>query len=197
MSDETTVLTPEFRASYPAVFKPRKNDLNGKDEFDIVMLFPKDADLSGLKAAAKAAIKKKWGDKPPAGLRSPFRDQGEKQAKSGDGLAAGHVEGAIFIRAKSTMAPGVVGPRKDPATGKLEELDERSFYAGCYARAKVNAYAYDNKGNKGVAFGLRNVQKLRDGESLGGGFSRPEDDFDAVETGDGPAEGSSTDDIFN
>jgi hypothetical protein len=58
-------------------------------------------------------------------------------------------------------------------------IEEKDFYSGCFARATVRAFAYSNKGNNGVAFGLQNIQKLRDGDPLGG-RTRPSDDFQAV-----------------
>jgi len=74
MSDK--VVTPEARAAYANVFKTRKNDLNGKDEYSIVAIFAKDADLSAMKNAAAAAMAEKWGadqSKWPEKWRSPFR----------------------------------------------------------------------------------------------------------------------------
>ena len=184
-----SVLTPKFRVSYPNVFKPKKNELSGKDEFNVVALFPKGADLSGLKAAAQKAIVEKWGPdkaKWPANLRTPFRDQAEK-AKDVDGkrvLPPGHEEGAIFLNLKSTQKPGVV----DQSVQDI--IDESQFYAGCWARASVNAYAYDQKGNRGVSFGLGNIQKIAEGEPLGN-RARPEAEFAPVENLD--SESSSTD----
>ena len=70
--------TPVFRVAFPNVFKPRKNNLNDKEEYSLVALFPMDADLSALKAACKEVAEKKWPNGIPQGLRSPFRDQGEK-----------------------------------------------------------------------------------------------------------------------
>lgn len=176
-------MTPEFRVSYPHVFKPQKNDLSGEMEYSLVALFPKGADLSKLKEAAQQAIVDKWGadkSKWPSNLRSPFRDQGERKK---DGvLPAGYEEGAVFINMKSKQKPGVVDQNVQ------DIIDETQFYAGCWARATVRAYAYDQKGNRGVAFGLRNIQKLRDGEPLGG-RTRPEDDFEPIDTGDGDAGG--------
>jgi hypothetical protein len=61
------------------------------------------------------------------------------------------------------------------------------FYAGCWARASVNPYAFDKIG-KGVAIGLGNIKKLSDDESFEG-FTSAEDDF-----GDEPEEGFDTDD---
>ena len=161
-----TIMTPEFRVSFPAVFKPRSatNDGDaGTPKYGITMLFAKNADLSKLKAAAQAAAKEKWGDKIPKNLRSPFRDQGEKELE-------GYVEGCVFITATSLQKPGLVDRNRE------DIIDETEFYAGCYARATVRAFAYDKKGNKGVAFGLNNIQKLRDGEPLSG-RTRAQDDF--------------------
>lgn len=169
------VLTPEFRVSFPAVFTPRSAMDNAEPKYSVVMLFPKSADLSKLKAIAKAAIVEKWGDKIPKDLRSPFRDGDDKEL---DGYA-----GHIFITASSKMKPGLVNGNREA----IINVDE--FYAGCYARATVNAFAYDRNGNRGVAFGLQNIQKLREGEPFSG-KTKPEDDFDAVSdatTAIGPA----------
>jgi hypothetical protein len=188
--------TPKFRVSYPNVFKAKKNDLNGKDEFSVVALFKKGEDLTALKTAAQKAIVDKWGPdkaKWPTNLRSPFRDQGER-AKEVDGkrvLPAGHEEGAIFLNLKSAQRPGVVDQNVQ------DILDESQFYAGCYARASVNAYAYDQKGNRGVSFGLGNIQKVAEGEPLGN-RAKPEQDFApiAVEETGAASTGSATD-IFS
>lgn len=181
------VMTPIFRVSYPNVFKSKKNELNGKDEYSLVALFPKGADLSSLKKAATEAIEKKWGPdkaKWPANLRTPFRDQGERakldEASGKKILPAGYEEGAIFLTLKSTAKPGVVDQKVQ------DIIDQSQFYAGCFARATVNAYAYDNKGNRGVSFGLTNIQKVKDGEPLSG-RPKAQDDFAPVENADGGA----------
>lgn len=165
------VMTPEFRVSYPFIFRPGKAmDPGQEPKYSVTMLFPPKADLSALKAAAKAAVVEKWGSdqaKWPKGLRLPFRDQGEKDDKSG------YVKGAAFIVATSKQRPGLV----DAAVQDI--IEEREFYAGCYARATIRPFVYDIKGNKGVAFGLQNVQKLREGEPLGG-RSSPQADFEPV-----------------
>ena len=164
------VLTPKFRASFANVFRPGKAMEEGKaPKYSLTMLFEKGADLSKLKAAAAQAAKDKWGDKPPKQMRSPFRDQGEKEF-------AGYVEGAVFINATSDKKPGLVD-------AKVQDIiDESDFYSGCYARATVRAFAYSKAGNNGVAFGLQNVQKLADGEPLGGGGAKASDEFEAVES---------------
>ncbi|MNV25452.1 hypothetical protein D3C71_1165480 [compost metagenome] len=59
-------------------------------------------------------------------------------------------------------------------------LDSTEVYSGCFGRVSLNFYAFDTKGNKGVAAGLNNVQKMSDGDYLGG-RSSAEDDFDELE----------------
>lgn len=189
-----SVTTPHFRVSYPNVFRPKKNELNGKDEYSVVALFPKGADLSALKAAAQAAIEAKWGTdkaKWPANLRSPFRDQGEKakvdEITGKKTLPAGHEEGAIFMNLKSSQRPGVVDQNVQ------DIIEDSQFYAGCWARASINAYAYDNKGNRGVSFGLGNLQKVKDGDPIAG-RTKPQDDFAPIEglAGSSPAAGATS-----
>jgi len=159
------VVTPKFRVSFPNVFKP--TSFQGGDPFyTLTMLFDKDTDISELKKLANLAKVEKFGANPPKGLRSPFRDGDEKDF---DGY-----EGVTFISAKSKSKPGLVDQ-------DLQEIiDPEAFYAGCYARATITAYGYDTRGNKGVAFGLQNIQKLGDGEPFSG-KTKAKDDFSAVE----------------
>lgn len=188
----SNVMTPEFRVSYPNVFKAKKNDLNGKDEYSLVALFPKGADLSKLKAAAQAAIEKKWGTdrtKWPSQLKSPFRDQSERKIKGTDQLAAGHEAGAIFINLKSSQKPGVVDQNLQ------DIINEQDFYPGCWARATITVYAYDQKGNRGVAFGLQNIQKTKEGDPLSGRM-KAQAEFSPIEGATESTVSSGTD-LFN
>ncbi len=74
---------------------------------------------------------------------------------------------------------------KDSATGRAIRLGEDEVYSGCYARVSVNFYGYNAAGNKGIACGLGNVQKVEDGERLGGGSSAEEDfEFEEVDVED-------------
>ena len=179
---DTKITTPIFRVSFPSVFQAKAGMDGGPGKFGITMLFDtKDpATAKGLevmKNAVRAAVAEKWGadkTKWPKGLRLPFRDGTEKDYD-------GYGPGIVFCSATSKMKPGLVD-------GALQPIIEPSeFYAGCYARATINAYAYDRNGNRGVAFGLRNIQKVKDGESFSGA-SKPENDFDTIET---PADGGS------
>lgn len=161
------VKTPEFRLSFPALFKPKAFEQQ-EPKFSIVMLFDKKkADLSGLKKAVAAAAQEKWGPKEkwPKNLRLPFRDGDEKEDMEG-------YKGHTFVSASSKQKPGLVDyPDRNP----IDETDNKC-YAGCYARATLIAFAYDKAGNKGVSFSLQNVQVLRDGKPFSG-RKNAEDEF--------------------
>jgi hypothetical protein len=162
-------VTPEFRVSFPAIFKPKAFD-NQEAKYSLVMLFDKKEDLKSLKKAALMAAEEKWGPdkaKWPKPLRMPFRDGDTRSEMQG-------YPGTIFVSASSKTQPGLVDQRLQRI------LSEQDFYAGCYARAEIIAFAYDTKGNKGISFSLQNVQKLRDGDSFSG-RKKAEDVFDAVE----------------
>jgi hypothetical protein len=168
--------TPIFRVSFPNIFKPKKNDLNGKIEYSVQALFPKDADLKPLKQAVQKAVEERWGPdktKWPKNLRSPFKDQGSRAKVDPSGketLPQGYEKGALYLDLKSEQRPGVVDQTLQ------EIIDPSAFYAGCYARATVNIRAYSQAGNHGVGIYLANLQKVREGDPLGG-RQRPQDDF--------------------
>ena len=182
------VTTPEFRVSFPALFEAKLNTLSGKEEYSIQMIFEKTADLAPLKLMAKNCAIEKWGDKIPEKLRSPFRD-GDEYNDTADNQRV-ELEGKVFINSKSKQRPGLVD-------GALQAIiDQSDFYGGCYARATVRAYAYDTKGNRGVAFGLLNVQKLRDGEPFSGKL-KAEDDFKPIDPEEVAAGADTPGDIFS
>lgn len=167
--------------------KPKMNSLSGKLEYSLEALFSPDTDLTELKNAAKEVLIEKWGEdkaKWPKKLRSPFKKQGDR-TKEIDGktiLPEPYVDGAEYLSLKSSQKPGLVNEKVD------DIIDESEFYAGCYARATINVYAYDQAGNRGVAFGLGNIQKVKDGEPLGS-RTRAQDDFAPV-THSGPSKAS-------
>lgn len=193
------ILTPKFRASYPNVFKKKLNDLSKKEEYSLVAVFPKGTDLSGLKKAAKEACFERFGADPkkwPKNLRDPFRSNDEKATEDDTtGKKAypdGYEEGGFFINLKSQEKPGLVN-------GKNEDIiTESDFYAGCYARATVSAYAYGGKDTgftPGVAFGLRNIQKMAEGEPLGS-RTRAQDDFEPIADAGEPNQGGNAESLF-
>lgn len=174
-------LTPEFRVSFPQVFKAKSFN-EGEAKYSVTMLFDKKTDLTALKRIVAAAAKERFGakEKWPKNLRLPFADGNEKQY---DGY-----KDTIVVRASSKLRPQIVDKNLD------EIISEDDFYAGCYARAELVAFGYDTAGNKGVSFVLNHLQKLRDGQKFSGRKDAVEV-FDKVEdASDDPESYSDSDD---
>lgn len=171
---KTKVILGKFkpvRFSYANVFTPvAVNDGDAK-KYSVSLLIPK-SDKKGVKeikdaiqAAAEQGKDKPFGGKIPKNYKNPLRDGDEDREDSEE------YEGHYFINANTTRKPQVVDEDLDPI------LVEDEFYSGCYGRASINFYAYSASGNKGVAAGLNNLQKLEDGDRLGGSVSSAQDDF--------------------
>lgn len=175
----TKVTTGKARLSYAHIFEPHAIEGN-EPKYSVSVIIPKTdtATLNCIKQAtdaAKEAGKSKWGGKIPGAIKTPLRD-GDVERPDDEAYA-----GCYFLNASSKMKPGVVDASAHPI------MNASDVYSGCYARLTLNFYGYNAAGNKGVACGLGNIQKLEDGEPLGG-FTRAEDEFESV--------GSSDDDSF-
>ena len=70
-----------------------------------------------------------------------------------------------------------------PALWTQTVMSRSEVYSGVYGRASITFYAFNSSGNKGIACGLNNLQKIRDGEPLGGKASA-ESDFNTDEDED-------------
>lgn len=176
--NKTKVITGKnTRLSYFHGWEPTSIN-GGPERYSVSVLIPKD-DKETIKAindAVDAAIEEgiaKFGGKKPLTRRQlslPLRD-GDTERE--DEAYAGH----WFINANSKTAPQIVDKAVKPI------LDRDEVYSGCYARVSLNFYAFNSNGNKGIACGLGNIQKIRDGESLGGRSSAA-DDFSTEEDDD-------------
>lgn len=164
---------PDTRWSYANVWEAKSIN-GGTPKFSVSLIIPKSdtRTVAKIKAAIEAAyregeakLKGNGRTVPPlSALKTPLRDGDTERA---DDPAYAN---AYFINANSGTAPGIV----DAACQPIMERSE--VYSGVYGRASINFYAFNSNGNKGIACGLNNLQKIRDGEPLGG-KSRPEDDF--------------------
>lgn len=165
---ETKVITDKVRFSYAHVFEPAAIEEGQEKKYSVAIIIPKSNKklIAKIKEAIEAAIeegKAKFGGKIPATLKKPLRD-GDEERPDDEAY-----KNAYFINANSARKPGVVDENLDPI------IDKDEFYSGCYGRASINFYAFNVSGNKGVACGLNNLQKLADGERLSGGSTAEED----------------------
>lgn len=174
--NERKVITGEVRLSYARLFKPNDND-QGTPVWSTVILIPKSdrATMAKLKKAAAKALE--LGIEKGKLRKGMTLEKAWTTLKDGDDMDEPVADYADhwYMNVNSYRKPGVVDRHRDPLD------DERDVYSGCYARVSLTAYPFDAKSNKGVTFGLENVQKLRDGEPLGGAPSAPEDDFDELD----------------
>lgn len=164
----TKIVTGKVRLSYVNIFK--KND---KDKYSVAILIPKSdkATIDKIKDAVEAVktdakSSTMWGSKFLASFKLPLRDGDTDR----DVEKSPEYKGHYFVNCNSSQRPGVID------IDKVEIMDAAEVYSGCYGRVSINFYAFNKDGNKGIACGLNNVQKLADGEPLSG-RSRAEDDF--------------------
>lgn len=181
MFNPTKVITGvNTRWSYANVWDAKSIN-GGAPKYSVSLIIPKDdaATVNKIKAAIQAAYeegesKLKGNGKtvPPLNaIKTPLRD-GDLERPDDAAYA-----NSYFINANSSTAPGIVDADRQPI------LERSEVYSGVYGRASINLYAFNTNGNKGIACGLNNLQKIRDGEPLGG-KSRAEDDFASVEDDD-------------
>ena len=175
MKNPTKVITgPKTVFSYLNVNEAKAPIGGGTPKYSVSLIIPKSdtVTIAKIRAAIKAAYEE--GESKLKGnskfvpdledLKTPLRD-GDKDRKGDEAYA-----NSYFINANSTTKPGVVDADRQPI------LDSSELYSGIIGRASISFYAYNTHGNKGIACGLNNLQKLSDGTPLGG-HSRAEDDF--------------------
>jgi hypothetical protein len=170
----TKVITGLVRFSYAHVFEPSSVAEGGDKKYSVALLIPKKDKASvakinaAIEAAKQAGKADKFSGKFPANLKMPLRDGDEERGDNEEYV------GHYFINATSKTKPQVVDADLQVI------IDPEDFYSGCYGRASINFYAFNSNGNKGIACGLNNLQKLKDGEKLSGRASA-EDDFSDAE----------------
>jgi len=179
--NRTKVITgPRTRWSYANVWDPKSIN-GGAPKYSVSLIIPKSdtKTIAKIEAAIQAAYEegesklKGSGRSVPAlsVLKTPLRD-GDAELPDDEAY-----KNSYFVNANSSTAPGIVDADKNPI------LERSEVYSGVYGRASVNFYAFNSNGNKGIACGLNNLQKISDGEPLGG-KSRAEDDFDTEDDDD-------------
>ena len=148
------------RWSYANVWEPKAIE-GGKPKFSVSLIIPKSdtVTVGKIRAAIEEAYRegqskiKGNAKSVPAlsTLRTPLRD-GDLERPDDEAYA-----NAYFVNANSATAPGVVDANRN------EILDKSEVYSGVYGRASITFYAFNN------------LQKIRDGEPLGGRASAESD----------------------
>lgn len=176
-NSKTKVITgANTRLSYFHGWEPVSIN-GGAEKYSVSVLIPKSdtETVNAINLAIDAAIEEgiaKFGGKKPnkATIKLPLRDG---DVERDDEAYKGH----WFINANSTTAPQIVDRAVKPI------LDKSEVYSGCYGRVSLSFFAFNSNGNKGIAAGLGNIQKIRDGEPLGG-RTNAADDFTTLDDED-------------
>ena len=171
---------PDTRWSYANVWEPKSIN-GGTPKYSVSLIISKSdtKTIAKIEAAIEAAYKegeaklKGNGKSVPAlsVIKTPLRD-GDMERPDDPAYA-----NSYFVNANATSAPGIVDADRNPILTRSE------VYSGVYGRASISFYAFNSSGNKGIACGLNNLQKIRDGEPLGGKASA-ESDFASDEDDD-------------
>ena len=168
MTNETTAVVQNVRLSYVNVFKPYSNNPDLPPKYSTTILLPK-SDLTSkqrldaaIQAAAQKGLNEKWNGVMPPVVANPIHDgDGVKQ----DGTPFGDECKGCWVFTASANAdrqPQIVDQNVQPI------LNQSEIYSGVYANVAINVFPYMHTGKKGVGFGLTHIQKVRDGEVLGG-----------------------------
>lgn len=180
------VITGEVRLSWPNLFEPTTAPGSDTPKYNTMILIPKtdtktiEALRAAEKAAAEAAKDTKFNGKVPPKLKSIIKD-GDGENDEGEKYSDLYPEraGHYFM----TVSTGVQSPPQVVDRQLNPIMDRSQVYSGVYARVSLGSFAFNTNGNRGVSFGLNNVQILRDGDPLDGRTTAA-DDFEALEGAD-------------
>ena len=158
-TNKTKVITGVVRLSYANVWEPKS--INGSDEkYSVSLIIPKSdkKTIQEIKDAVKSAKqegKSKFDGKIPANLKHPLKD-GDIEKPDEEAY-----KDSYFVNANSNERPQIVDKSVNPILDQSE--------------VSINFYAFNSDGNKGIACGLGNIQKIRDGEPLSSRSSAADD----------------------
>lgn len=168
------VVTGRVRLSYVHVFTPKPGLNGGEPKFSVTILLPK-SDIAtkqridaAIQAAVQAGVASKWNGARPPQVAIPIHDG--DGIRPSDGMPFGdECKGHWVFTASSKQPPQIVDLSLNPI------INQTDVYSGIYARVSINFFPYAAGGKKGIGCGLRNIQKLEDGEPLGGRTSAADD----------------------
>lgn len=164
--------------SFPHLFVPKAATPGAEERYSCVLIFDENAqntpEFKAMKKAVLEAAQEKWGTKADdmikrGALRLPFRDASEKSQYGG------YDEGKVFISAWTKQKPDVID-------GRLNDVVPSDVFPGCLARITYTCFAYENSGNRGVSFGLNNVQIADFTTERLDNKKKGRDDFDTLDS---------------
>lgn len=168
----TNVTTGQVRLSYVHLFTPYAAKPGQEQKYSVTVLLPK-SDIAtkqridaAINAAVQQGVTSKWKGVRPPQIKTPIWD-GDGVRQNGEPFGP-ECKGHWVFTASSKTQQAIVGPDVQPI------LNQSEVYSGMYGRVNVNFFPFDTNGNRGIGCGLGPIQKLTDGEPLGGGVSAEE-----------------------
>lgn len=156
------------RFSYVHLVKPYAHMPGQEEKYSTTILLPKTD--TQTKAAIDAAIEEAkqrgtaniWGGTAPKVVPTPIYD-GDGVRPNGEEFGQ-ECKGHWVFTAGANLEhkPEIVDANLQPI------IDPTEIYSGMYGRVSINFFPYNYAGKKGIGCGLGPVQKLKDGEALGG-----------------------------
>lgn len=169
MTKPTAVTTGQVRLSYVHLTKPYAANPGQEPKYSVTLLIPK-SDVqtkqridAAIEAAIQEGVVSKWGGVRPPVLKLPIHD-GDGVRPNGEPFGP-ECKGHWVITASSKQPVEVVDLNLSPI------LDQTQIYSGMYGRVSITFFAFNTNGNRGIGCGLNAVQKVADGEPLGGRIS--------------------------
>lgn len=179
-TDPKRAVTGQSRLSYVHLTRPRQGQNPGEPErYSVTVLIPKSDTVAmqridaSIESAKQDGIANKWRGACPPQLTTPVHD-GDGLKRNGEPYGPeckGHW--VVTASCNADRRPEVVDVNCNAI------MDATQIYSGMYGRVTIRFFAYDTNGNRGIGAGLGNVQKLADGEPLGGYVSAEADFADA------------------
>lgn len=183
------MILKNVRVAYPHLFEPYAYQNGPNKKYEITLMIPKSdtKTMEDIKKGLAAAKAKKWPASAVKDIQSPVKD--------GDEMSTDAFKDHWIIRAKATPRDGGAG-RPGVVLPNLQPAGPDDIVSGDFCNVDINPYAYDQSGNKGLSFGLNNVQLAMKGDRIGSGKARPESVFEAMEMAGSPSTGETSDDDF-
>ena len=176
----TDALLKNVRLSYVRFDKATSRNPNQEKKYSCTILLPKSDAIQkqAIDAAIEAAIRvgrEKFGSRVPMQPKTVIHD--------GDGLSPTGKEYGSEAKGHwvfTASLPESKGPVDVVDLGRNPIMNQSEIYSGMFVNVLVNFYFYANE-SMGIGAGLGPVQKVADGEPLGGRLPSADDVFGAPE----------------
>ena len=178
----TKIITGKVRFSYVNIFEPKEDASGGNPKYGVTLLIPKSDTVTvgkikeAIAEAREVFCKRNGATALPQKPNHTLHD-GDGVRDSGDPYGP-ECKGCYVITVSTRQKPVIVDNMRNPIT------DPGEVYSGCYGRAAINFYGYNSNGKKGISAGLQSIQKLHDGEPLGGARGSADDFADDFQDDD-------------